>query len=96
MARNGIWQGKVTFDDVLLEPRYSSGIGSRQDIDVSTCLTRNIKIKIPLVSSPMDTVTETDMAILMARLGGVGIVHRYNTIDNQVAMIQKIKRWQIE
>lgn len=91
MARNGVWP-KVTFDDVLLEPRYSAGINSRQDIDVSTNLTKNIKIKIPLVSSPMDTVTETDMAILMARMGGAGVVHRYNTIDAQVSMIQKIKR----
>ena len=91
MSRS-IWKGKVTFDDVLLEPRYSAGISSRQEIDVQTHLTRNITTKIPLVSSPMDTVTETNMAILMARLGGAGIVHRYNTIDIQVAMIQKIKR----
>lgn len=79
----------LTFDDVLLLPSYSDF--SRQDIKLETNLTRNIKLSIPLVSSPMDTVTEAKLAIELARLGGIGIIHRNLTIGGQVAEAKKVK-----
>ena len=76
----------LTYDDILLVPQYSD-IKSRKEIDISSSLDSNIKLKIPIISSPMDTVTETEMAIAMDTVGGLGIVHRYNSIEEQVAMI---------
>ena len=81
----------LTYEDVLLVPKYSE-INSRKDVDVSTRLTRNIKLKIPIVSANMDTVTEGKMAIAMARLGGIGIIHRFMTIQDQVNEVFKVKR----
>ena len=81
----------LTFDDVLLIPQYSD-INSRKDCNLGTRFSRNIKLKIPLVSSPMDTVTEADMAIEMARNGGIGIIHRFQTIEDQTKMVEKVKR----
>jgi len=81
----------LTFDDVLLIPQYSD-INSRKDCSLATRFSRNIKLKIPLVSSPMDTVTETDMAIEMARNGGLGIIHRFQSIEDQTKMVEKVKR----
>ena len=71
----------LTFDDVLLVPAYSEALPS--EVDVSTRLTRNISINIPILSSPMDTVTESDMAIAMAQEGGVGVVHKNLSIERQ-------------
>lgn len=81
----------LTFDDVLLVPQYSE-IRSRQTVDLRTRISKNVPLNIPLVSSNMDTVTESGMAIAMARNGGIGIIHRYCTIEQEVAMVQKVKR----
>jgi IMP dehydrogenase len=83
----------LTFDDVLLIPRRSA-IASRQDVDTSTRLTTSIPIKIPILSANMDTVTETRMAIAMARAGGIGILHRFMSIDQQVKEVKGVKRAQ--
>ncbi len=85
-------QESLSFDDVLIEPRYSN-IQSRKNIDIGGFLTKNIRLNLPLISSPMDTITESEMAIHMAINGGLGIIHRYNTIEQQVDMIKKVKRY---
>lgn len=81
----------LTFDDVLLVPKYSD-ITSRSQTDLSTKLSRNITINIPFVSANMDTVTESAMAATMARAGGIGIVHRFLTIQEQANEVLKVKR----
>ena len=78
----------LTFDDILLLPGYTDFF--RSEIDLSTRLTKNISIKIPLVSAPMDTVTESCLAIALAKLGGIGIIHRNLTIEDQVAEVKKV------
>jgi IMP dehydrogenase len=83
----------LTFDDVLLVPIVSS-ISSRKDTDMSSNLTEKIRLSIPIISANMDTVTEATMAITMARLGGVGVVHRFNTIEAEADEIRKVKREQ--
>ncbi|MCL5009666.1 MAG: IMP dehydrogenase [Candidatus Parvarchaeota archaeon] len=83
----------LTFDDVLLVPMVSK-VSSRKTVDTSTYLTDSIKLSIPIISSNMDTVTEATMAITMARLGGVGVIHRFNTIEKEVEEISKVKRKQ--
>src|ERR687896_2391653 len=80
----------VTFDDVLLIPAKSEVLPSQ--VDVSTFLTPQIRMSIPLISAAMDTVTEARLAIALAQEGGVGIVHRNRSIDNQVSEIDKVKR----
>lgn len=81
----------LTYEDVLLLPRYSD-IRSRKDVDTSAQLTRRIRLQIPIISANMDTVTETDMAVTMARRGGIGIIHRFNTIEQQVHQVRQVKR----
>ena len=81
----------LTFDDVLLVPKYSD-ITSRSQTDLSTKLSRNISINIPFVSANMDTVTESSMAVAMARAGGIGIIHRFLTIQEQTNEVLKVKR----
>jgi IMP dehydrogenase len=81
----------LSYDDVLLVPRRSS-VGSRAHVDVSTRLTRRIRLSVPIVSANMDTVTEAGMAIAMARAGGIGIVHRFLSPERQVAEIARVKR----
>ncbi len=83
----------LTFDDVLLVPRRSS-IASRKDVDTSTRLTPSIRLNIPILSANMDTVTESRMAIAMARAGGIGILHRFMTIEQQVREVKAVKRAQ--
>ena len=81
----------LTFDDVLLVPKYSD-ITSRSQTDLTTQLSRNISINIPFVSANMDTVTESSMAVVMARAGGIGIIHRFLTIQEQANEVLKVKR----
>src|SRR5947209_18060812 len=80
----------ITFDDVLLEPGYSDVVP--KDTDVRTQLTRNVKINIPIVSSPMDTVTESDLAIALAQEGGIGIIHKNLSVAAQTREVDKVKR----
>lgn len=80
----------LTFDDVLLVPARSSVLPS--EVDVSTRLTRNIRLNIPLCSAAMDTVTESRMAIAMAQHGGIGIIHKNMSIEEQAAEVDKVKR----
>lgn len=80
----------ITFDDVLLLPRYSSVVPS--EADVSTRLTSRIRLNIPLVSAPMDTVTEHAMAIALAQQGGIGVIHKNMSIVLQTAEVDKVKR----
>ena len=82
----------LTFDDVLLRPLESNVLPSQAD--TSTFLTRGIPLNIPLMSSAMDTVTETDMAIALAQLGGIGVLHRNLTIEEQAAMVRAVKRFE--
>lgn len=81
----------LTFDDVLLVPKRSPVI-SRTQTDLKTKLSRNITINIPLVSANMDTITESGMAIALAREGGIGIIHRFMTIGDQVDEVLRVKR----
>jgi len=81
----------LTFDDVLLVPKRSPII-SRSQTDLKTRLSRNIFVNIPLISANMDTVTESNMAIAIAKEGGIGIVHRFMTIEDQVDEILRVKR----
>ncbi|WP_086734958.1 IMP dehydrogenase [Erythrobacter colymbi] len=82
----------LTFDDVLLRPAESSVLPSMAD--TSTRLTRDIKLNIPVLSSAMDTVTEADMAIAMAQLGGIGVLHRNLDIEAQCAAVRAVKRYE--
>jgi IMP dehydrogenase len=83
------YQG-ITFDDVLLEPAYSDVVP--RDVDVRTSLTRTIRLNLPIVSSPMDTVTESDLAIALAQEGGIGIIHKNMSIVDQTNEVDKVKR----
>lgn len=80
----------LTFDDVLLVPAYSEMVPA--DVETSTRLTRNITINVPILSSPMDTVTESDMAIAMAQEGGIGVIHKNMSIDRQALEVDRVKR----
>jgi IMP dehydrogenase len=80
----------LTFNDILLLPHYTDF--SRSDIQLSTQATKNITLKIPLISSPMDTVTESKLAIELAKIGGLGIIHRNLPISKQAAEVAKVKK----
>src|SRR4051795_3652466 len=83
------YQG-ITFDDVLLEPGYSDVLP--RDVDVRTQLTRSIHLNLPILSSPMDTVTESELAIALAQEGGIGIIHKNLSVPDQTREVDKVKR----
>ena len=80
----------LTFDDVTLVPKYSEILPS--EVDTSIKLTKNLKLKIPILSSAMDTITESRMAIVIAKAGGIGIIHRNLDIKKQILEIKKVKK----
>src|ERR1044071_4552659 len=82
----------LTFDDVLLQPGESSVLPSQAD--TRTRITKEIGLNIPIISSAMDTVTEADMAIVMAQLGGLGVLHRTLDIEEQAAAVRPVKRYE--
>lgn len=81
----------LTYDDVLLVPQYSD-VDSRRVLSTKTCLTKKIALHIPIVSANMDVVTESEMAITMAREGGIGMIHRFMTIAEQARQIERVKK----
>ncbi|CAM3320961.1 IMP dehydrogenase [Deinococcus saxicola] len=83
-------QEGITFDDVLLQPRHSTVLP--HEVNVEAQLTRRVRLNIPFVSAAMDTVTETGMAVAMAREGGIGVIHKNMDIDAQAEMVRKVKR----
>src|SRR5262245_11172184 len=82
----------LTFDDVLLRPAESDILPTAAD--TRTRLTREIALNIPILSSAMDTVTEADMAIVMAQMGGIGVLHRNLSVEEQVAAVRAVKRFE--
>ena len=93
MKKSNIFKHEaLTYDDVLLVPAYSEVLPS--DAIISTNLTKNISLNIPFVSASMDTVTEHKLAIAVALKGGIGIIHKNMTIQNQAEQIRKVKRSQ--
>jgi IMP dehydrogenase len=88
--QNRIIGEAITFDDVLLVPAYSTVVP--RDVDTSTRLTRGIRIHIPVVSAAMDTVTESALAIALAQEGGIGIIHKNLSVDEQCREVEKVKR----
>ena len=80
----------LTFDDVLLVPRYSAVIPSQ--VDVTSRFTRNIQLNVPIASAAMDTVTESALAIAMAQHGGIGVVHKNLSIEEQASEVDRVKR----
>jgi len=81
----------LTYDDVLLVPQYSN-VDSRRSLSTKSCLTKKIALQVPIVSANMDVVTEGEMAITMAREGGIGMIHRFMTIAEQARQIQRVKK----
>jgi len=90
MNENKIVDEGITFDDVLLMPAYSEVLP--REVDTTTFLTRDIKLNIPLLSAAMDTVTEAKMAIAMAQEGGIGVIHKNLSIEDQALEVKKVKR----
>src|SRR5471030_213524 len=85
-------QEALTFDDVLLLPAESSVLP--RDVDLKTKLTRDITLNIPLLSAAMDTVTEARLAIMLAQEGGLGIIHKNMTIEQQAAEVRRVKKFE--
>src|SRR3984957_5915739 len=90
MEHTKILHDAITFDDVLLIPAQSAFVPN--EADTHTRLTRQIELNIPLISAPMDTVTEAALAIALAQEGGIGIIHKNLSIENQAREVEKVKR----
>ena len=88
--QNKILGEGLTYDDVLLVPAYSEVLP--RDVSISTKFTRNIQLNVPILSAAMDTVTESAMAMAMAREGGIGVLHKNMSIEAQAAAVRKVKR----
>ena len=86
-------QKALTFDDVLLLPSYSDFLPS--DANTESKLSKNISLKIPLISAAMDTVTESSMAIALAEAGGIGIIHKNNSIKEQASLVRSVKNMRV-
>ena len=82
----------LTFDDVLLKPAFSEVLP--HDVDLKTKITRNIELNIPIISSAMDTVTESKLAIAMAQCGGMGCIHKNLSIKDQSDEVRKVKKFE--
>ena len=82
----------LTFDDVLLLPRFTNFLPAEALLE--TKVSKNISLKIPLISAAMDTVTEAAMAIALAENGGIGIIHKNNSIEGQVAEVKTVKKYE--
>jgi IMP dehydrogenase len=91
LSTDTVKQG-LTYDDVLLVPAYSEVLPRESDIDISTQFTRELKLNIPIASAAMDTVTESRLAIAMAQEGGIGVLHKNMTIEEQAAKVKTVKR----
>ncbi len=89
-SMESLMQKCLSFDDVLMVPQKSD-IQSRKEIEIGNSL-KNFYLRLPIISSPMDTVTESLMASTMASVGGLGILHRYNSIENQVQMVKEVRK----
>jgi len=83
----------LTFDDVLLLPAYSNVLP--KSASLTTRLTEEISLNLPIISAAMDTVTESEMAITMAQLGGLGIVHKNMDIDRQAMQVRRVKKFEV-
>ncbi len=81
----------LSYDDVLLKPRYSTVSNLKGQVDLSTTLVNGVELPIPILAAPMDTVTEEDKAIALARLGGLGIIHRFTSIQDEARMVRAVK-----
>ena len=82
----------VTFDDIQLVPQYSE-VESRSKVDLTTRLSKSFELKIPIIAAPMDTVCESEMAIRLVKMGGVGCIHRFMSIDEQIEQTKKIEKF---
>ena len=82
----------LTFDDVLIRPDYSDILP--REVDTETRFSRDILIKVPIISAAMDTVTEAKMAIALAQSGGIGVIHKNNSIEQQVTEVIKVKKYE--
>lgn len=92
MAKERNFPEGLTFGDVLLKPKYSSVIP--HEVDLHSCFSTNIELRMPIISAAMDTVTEKEMAIAMALQGGLGIIHKNMSIDKQASQVRKVKRYE--
>ena len=82
----------LSYDDVLIVPRRSS-VASRREVSTRSYFTRSVELAVPVVSANMDTVTESAMAIAMARVGGIGVIHRFLPIEREAAEVARVKRF---